>query len=79
MHLVHGLGAPRVAVKTPALRALDLIFDQVRALRPGTQEKRFARHAFPETEAPTSRSGPRLSGTFPAQAQSGYQLNGSEH
>jgi hypothetical protein len=35
-------GAPTAAVKTPALRTLDLIFDQVRALRPGTQERGFA-------------------------------------
>jgi hypothetical protein len=66
-------GASTAAVKTPALRVLDVIFDQVRA-RPGKQEGRYACHshalgpgtrgqlachsrAFPQTEAPTAGPG----------------------
>jgi len=56
-------------VKTPALRALDLIFDQVRALRPGTQWRDLlADHRAPACCVPGNRglgpSGPepRLSG-----------------
>src|SRR5512145_2740430 len=58
--LGHGLGAPTAAVKTPALRALDLICDQVRALRPGTQEERLAASRRTRSRKPRpdrSRSG----------------------
>jgi hypothetical protein len=86
---VYGLGDPRVGVKTPALRALDLIFDQVRALRPGTQGERFYRYldAFPETETPTCKVGVSVIRDLPPAVLKsaakprprGYQLNGSEH
>jgi len=43
----------------PGSARLDLIFDQVRALRPGTQEERLARYSavrFPESRPPTRGS-----------------------
>jgi hypothetical protein len=42
---------------TPALRALDLIVDQVRALQPGAQEERFVRHCVPGNRGPDLQVG----------------------
>src|SRR5262249_51975601 len=56
-------GAPTAAVKTPALHALGL---DLRS-SPGALAGDATPPAFPETEAPTARSGQRLSGTFPAR------------
>jgi len=82
--LVHRLGAPTVAVKTPALRAL-------RALRPGTQRESVpVTLCVPGNRDPDRQVGAEVIRDLPPPCSRrqrmatevrpcGYQLNGLEH